>query len=208
MIFVQQGNLGGMLQSVAKDDGAITLADAEALIGEIDRLRGQVAKLEARVARLDQLANRDPLADLPNRRGFLVSLERLIARVERYGGPAAMLFVDLDGLKTINDSFGHKAGDQALLEVAQRLVSCVRESDCVARIGGDEFGVLLEHADELSAWQTALRVVEVVAGAEFCVDGTCLPLSVAVGVAEIRPGDSCQSVMHRADKEMYRVKGT
>jgi diguanylate cyclase (GGDEF)-like protein len=208
MIFVQQGNLGGMLQSVAEDDGAITLADAEALIGEIDRLRGEVAKLEARVARLDQLANRDPLADLPNRRGFLVSLERLIARVERYGGPAAMLFVDLDGLKTINDSFGHKAGDQALLEVAQRLVSCVRESDCVARIGGDEFGVLLEHADELSAWQTALRVVEVVAGAEFCVDGTCLPLSVAVGVAEIRPGDNCQSVMDRADKEMYRVKGT
>lgn len=197
-----------MLQSVAEDGGVVTLADAEALIGEIDRLRGQVAKLEARVARLDQLANRDPLANLPNRRGFLASLERLIARVERYGGPAAMLFVDVDGLKTINDSFGHKAGDQALLEVAQRLVSSVRESDCVARIGGDEFGVLLEQADELSAWQTALRVVEVVAGSEFCVDGACLPLSVAVGVAAIRPGDSCQSVMDRADKEMYRVKGT
>ena len=75
-------------------------------------------------------------------------LERLIDRVSRYGEQAAMLFVDLDGLKMINDSFGHRAGDEALIQVAGLLVGGVRKSDVVARIGGDEFGILLEHADE------------------------------------------------------------
>src|SRR4030095_15990431 len=112
-----------------------------------------------------------------------------IARVERYGHPAAILFVDVDGLKSINDTFGHCAGDQALVEVAKLLVASVRNSDCVARMGGDEFGILLEQLDEGRAWQMALRVVEAVVGAQFCVDGACLPLSVAVGVGMIAPGD-------------------
>lgn len=195
-----------MSRSVANDDGAVSLAEAEALIEEIERLRAEVGRLEAHIGQLDKLAHRDSLVQLPNRRSFLASLERLIARVDRYGGPAAMLFVDVDGLKAINDQFGHKAGDEALIEVAQLLVASVRKTDCVARVGGDEFGILLEHADETKAWQMALRVVENVVGSQFCVDGSCLPLSVAVGVGPIRPGDTPQSVIERADKEMYRVK--
>jgi diguanylate cyclase (GGDEF)-like protein len=191
---------------VANDDGVVSLADAEALVGEIERLRADVDRLEAYVGQLDKLAYRDPLVQLPNRRSFLASLECLIARVERYGGPAAMLFVDVDGLKAINDTFGHKAGDEALVEIAQLLVSSVRKTDCVARMGGDEFGILLEHTDEAKAWQMALRVVESVVGSQFCFNGSCLPLSVAVGVGAIRPGDTPQAVVERADKEMYRVK--
>jgi diguanylate cyclase (GGDEF)-like protein len=188
------------------DEGAVSLSDAEALLAEIERLRAQVAALEERVSQLDRLAHEDSLVGLPNRRSFLARLEGLIARVERYGGPAAMLFVDLDGLKGINDRFGHAAGDEALIQVAQMLVASVRKSDCVARIGGDEFGILLEHADEHGAWEMGLRIVETVMGSEFCVDGTCLPLSVAVGVGTIHAGDDVQAVMSRADKEMYRVK--
>ncbi|HZB70453.1 MAG TPA: GGDEF domain-containing protein [Sphingomicrobium sp.] len=197
-----------MSRSVANDDRAISLAEAEALIGEIERLRAEVARLEAHVGQLDTLAHRDSLVHLPNRRSFLASLERLIARVERHGEPAAMLFVDVDGLKAINDEFGHKAGDDALIEVAQLLVASVRKTDCVARMGGDEFGILLDHADEAKAWNMALRVVETVVGSQFCVNGTCLPLSVAIGVGTIEPGDTCQSVIERADKAMYRVKAT
>ena len=187
-------------------DGALTLSDAEALIAEIARLRAHVSTLEQRVRQLDKLAHCDPLVDLPNRRSFLECLETMIARVERYGDQSAMLFVDLDGLKRINDKFGHAAGDQALIQVAQMLVASVRKSDYVARLGGDEFGILLERIDERGAWEMALRIVETVVGSQFCVEGVCLPLSVAVGVGTIRADDDPQSVIDRADKEMYRVK--
>ena len=188
------------------DDQIVSLSDAEALVAEIKRLRSQVLALEERVRQLDQLAHCDPLIGLPNRRSFLARLEGMIASVERYGDPAAMLFVDLDGLKRINDQFGHKAGDQALIEVSEMLISTVRKSDFVARLGGDEFGVLLERADEQGAWEMALRIVETVTHSQFCFEGHCLPLSVAVGVGTIVPGDDPQSVIDRADKEMYRVK--
>jgi diguanylate cyclase (GGDEF)-like protein len=166
----------------ANDDRGISLDDAIALLDEIERLRDQLAKGEVRLSELDRLAHRDPLVDLPNRRSFLTSLEQLIAKVERYGVDAAMLFVDVDGLKAVNDRLGHNAGDKALVKIARLLVASVRKADFVARLAGDEFGILLEHADELSAWTMALRVVETVDECEFCVNGLCLPLSVAIGV--------------------------
>ena len=190
----------------ADKDEAVSLDDAMMLLDEIERLRSQLTSYEARLAELDRLAHRDTLVDLPNRRSFLLSLEQLIARVDRYGGPAAMLFVDVDGLKAINDEFGHVAGDKALVEVARLLVASVRKADFVGRLAGDEFGILLEHADELSAWQMALRVVETVDECQFCIKDVCLPLSVAIGVGMIQPGDSPEAVFARADKEMYRIK--
>jgi len=190
----------------ANDDGGVSLDDAIALLDEIERLRSELSKGEARLLELDRLAHRDPLVDLPNRRSFLTSLEQLIARVERHGVQAAMLFVDVDGLKAINDKFGHSAGDKALAKIAGLLVSSVRKADFVARLAGDEFGILLEHADELSAWRMALRVVETVDECQFCVNGVCLPLSVAIGVGVIQRGDTPESVFERADKEMYRIK--
>ena len=138
--------------------------DVDLLIDEIRRLRGQVAQLEARVEQLDELAHQDTLINLPNRRGFMRALERFVDRARRYGEGGAMLFVDLDGLKLINDSFGHKAGDEALIQVAELLVGGVRRSDVVARIGGDEFGILLAHATEDSAQETAARLIYVIAG--------------------------------------------
>lgn len=117
-----------------------------------------------------------------------------------------MLFIDMDGLKLINDRFGHAAGDAALVEVAKIIVASVRDSDCVGRLGGDEFAVILERADELSAWQMGLRIVETVVGSQYCVDGVCLPLSVAVGVGTIERGDTAEAVIERADKAMYQVK--
>jgi diguanylate cyclase (GGDEF)-like protein len=197
---------GGFALTAANDDGVVSLDEAIVLLEEIARLRRELATCEAQLLELDRLAHRDQLVDLPNRRSFLESLERLIARVERYGGDAAMLFVDVDGLKAINDKFGHNAGDRALAEVAQLLVASVRKADLVARLAGDEFGILLEQADELSAWQMALRVVETVDESRFCINGTSLPLSVAVGVGMILRGDTPEAVFARADKEMYRIK--
>lgn len=181
-------------------------ADVQRLVEEISRLRAQVAQLQERVEQLDHLAHQDSLIDLPNRRGFLRELERLIARVSRYDAKAAMLFVDVDGLKTINDSCGHLAGDQALIQVAELLASGVRKSDVVARIGGDEFGILLENADEPNAHETAARLIDMIADCEFLHEGEALPLSVAIGVGMIGASDTAESVMDRADEEMYRRK--
>ncbi len=181
-------------------------ADSTQLAAEIERLRAQVSGLEARVAKLDDLAHQDALIDIPNRRGFMRELERLIARVQRYNVNAAMLFVDLDGLKMINDSFGHRAGDQALIQVAALLAKGIRRSDVVARIGGDEFGILLERADEASAQDTAARLTDLIGSCDFSHDGDALPLSVAIGLAMIAAGDSAEAIMARADEEMYRRK--
>jgi diguanylate cyclase (GGDEF)-like protein len=117
-----------------------------------------------------------------------------------------MLFVDIDGLKGINDTFGHKAGDEALIHVAELLAGGVRKGDCVARIGGDEFGILLHHSDEESARDTASRLVGLVAGADFACGGTPRRLGVAIGLTMIEAEDRADSVVARADHAMYRVK--
>jgi diguanylate cyclase (GGDEF)-like protein len=184
----------------------IDVEDRDRLIQEISALRGKVARLQERVEQLDQLAHQDSLINLPNRRGFMRELERLIARVDRYGLKAAMLFVDVDGLKIINDSFGHRAGDEALIQVANLLASGVRHSDVVARIGGDEFGILLECADEAAAQETAARLIEQISACEFLHDGEELPLGVAIGVGMIDALDTPEAIMERADEAMYRRK--
>jgi diguanylate cyclase (GGDEF)-like protein len=186
--------------------GVADVEDRERLIEEISLLRGKVARLQERVEQLDQLAHQDSLINLPNRRGFMRELERLIARVDRYGINAAMLFVDLDGLKMINDTFGHRAGDEALIQVAGMLAKGVRHSDVVARIGGDEFGILLESSDENDAHDTATRLVDQICSCEFLHDGEALPLSVAIGVGMIDALDTPDSVMERADEAMYQRK--
>lgn len=188
------------------DHSLLDASNAESLLAEVARLRGEVARLEQRVEMLDRLAHQDALIEVPNRRGFMRHLETLIDRVTRYGDSAALLFVDIDGLKMINDTFGHPAGDEALIQVANMLSAGVRKSDCVARLGGDEFGILLERAGEDDARDTAARLVSRVAGSEFCFEGACLPLSVAIGVAVIEAEDTPVGVLARADQAMYEKK--
>lgn len=186
-------------------EGATESSQADAL-AEIERLREKIAGLEERVRLLDKLAHQDSLLELPNRRGFLRELDRLIDRAGRYGESSAMLFVDIDGLKRINDSFGHKAGDVALTHVAALLSEGVRKSDCVARLGGDEFGILLAHSDQQSALETAERLTAQIERCEATCEGNRLTLGVAIGVTLIATGDSPDAIIARADQAMYRVK--
>jgi diguanylate cyclase (GGDEF)-like protein len=186
-------------------EAAVTDSEQDSA-AEIEQLREKVARLEERVRQLDTLAHQDVLLPVPNRRGFFRELEALIGRVQRYGEGAAMLFVDIDGLKRINDSFGHKAGDQALSEVAKALTEGVRKSDCVGRLGGDEFGVLLAHATEASARETAERLAGRIEAVQIHCDGNPLSLGVAIGVTVIGEDDTPDAVIARADRAMYREK--
>ena len=187
------------------DETVAEAATSDALIAEVARLRAEIARLEERVRLLDQLAHEDPLIELPNRRGFMRELKMLISAS---GGrdQAAMLFVDIDGLKQINDTYGHKAGDDALNQVARLLTEGVRRSDCVARLGGDEFGVLLKHTDESNARETAARLRSRVMESGFNWDGNPLPLGIAIGLTMIGTGDTPDAVIARADQAMYEQK--
>lgn len=202
MWVIKRGDKPGvpLMESKAHD------ADLAALRDENAQLRAAVARLESRVDELDTQVHTDVLLPVANRRGLIRTLERVIARHDRHGTPAALLFTDVDGLKTLNDSFGHAAGDAALAHLAGLLLGSTRQNDLVARIGGDEFAILLDHASDSEACDTAERLVNTVAESEFLFEGHALPLSVAIGYAPIQTGDTPLSVLDRADEAMYRDK--
>lgn len=179
---------------------------AAELLEEIARLKQDIARLNNRVGELDRLAHEDTLVPLSNRRGLVRALEGVIARHRRHGTPSAVLFVDLNGLKRLNDHFGHAGGDAALIHVAERLRAGTRANDCVARMGGDEFCVLLDHASEADALETAERLIDDIGGDDFFYEGEPMPLSVAIGVTAIEAGDTIETVIARADRDMYRCK--
>ena len=181
-------------------------ADPAALLEEIVRLRSDIQILSDKVLELEALAYRDPLVPLANRRGMLRDLEAMIARHQRHAIPSAVLFVDLDDLKILNDSFGHGGGDLALIHVAEKLLMGTRANDTVARLGGDEFCVLLDHADDRLARDIAERLVKLIAGEDCVYQSLPMPLSVAIGVTLIEAGDTPATVLARADQAMYRVK--
>ncbi len=187
-------------------DVSLETADSAVLLEEIVRLRSDIQILSDKVLELEALAYRDALVPLANRRGMMRDLEAMIARHNRHQIPSAMLFVDLDDLKILNDSFGHGGGDVALIHVAEKLLMGTRSNDTVARLGGDEFCVLLDHADEKLALAIAERLVDSIAGEDCLYQGQPMPLSVAIGVTLIETGDSPATVLARADKAMYRVK--
>jgi diguanylate cyclase (GGDEF)-like protein len=178
----------------------------EALADENALLRAALAEMRGRVEELERLADTDTLTPLPNRRRFERELERAVSQASRHGTPAAVLYIDLNSLKRVNDRHGHMAGDAALIHVARLLQGLIRSSDVVARIGGDEFGLILDHLDHNSAIETAERIGRCIGSNPLDLGGSEVRLQAAIGVATILPGDSASDVMSRADRNMYRAK--
>lgn len=160
--------------------------------------------------RLDQLAKqalKDPLTSLPNRALFMDRLAHTLARLERRADRLAVLFLDLDRFKVINDSLGHSVGDRLLIEVSRRLQTCLRPEDTVARLGGDEFGILLEGVnDESRATRVAERIASALRGA-FTFDGREVFITASIGIAlSPSPQSQPEEILRDADLAMYHAK--
>ncbi len=178
----------------------------ELLLQQIDEnqlLSAALGEMRDRIEELERLVDTDTLTPLPNRRRFVREVERCVQHGRRYGTTAWVMFVDLDGLKTINDSHGHLAGDAALIHVASILQSHVRTTDVVARIGGDEFGLLLENIGSVAVQEKAASLIESVAGAPMMVGGQRLRIGISIGLAELNLDDDAESLVARADEAMY-----
>ena len=143
---------------------------------------------------------------MANRRAFVRELSRNLSYSERYGTPSSVIYFDLNGLKQLNDTKGHAAGDAAILKVAKILARNVRESDIVGRLGGDEFGVMLSHADEDAAWSKAGFLAKRIAADPLEWEGGPIVLEVAFGVHTIRGSGDAGAALEAADKAMYAHK--
>jgi diguanylate cyclase (GGDEF)-like protein len=169
----------------------------------VRRLRAELAAARRRIAELQALAETDFLLDILNRRGFERELERSIAYMKRYQARGALIMLDVDRLKPINDAFGHAAGDEVLKAIVAALVSQVRASDVVGRLGGDEFAVLLWNLSEADARAKAAALERAIDALSFNFDGRTATAGASAGVAILGPHSGAQRALEAADSAMY-----
>jgi diguanylate cyclase (GGDEF)-like protein len=184
-----------------------------ALMAEVEKLRRDLQQNQARIAHLEQLADQDPLAPVSNRRAFVRELTRMMSFADRYDTVSSLIYFDLNGLKPVNDTYGHAAGDAVIAHVARILIQNVRDSDIVGRLGGDEFGVLLPYTDEPGAIEKATMLAAAVAAEPVDWNGVAIPASVSWGVHTFRAGgnahqalDAAAQAIEAADRAMYAQK--
>lgn len=176
---------------------------ADAAKATIRRLRGELARAMKRIEELQASAETDFLLGIPNRRGFERELYRAIAYIKRYHASGALIVLDVDRLKPINDEFGHPAGDQVLKAIAGVLTSQVRSSDVVARWGGDEFALLLWNLTETDARAKAAALEAAIDRLSFTFRGRDVTAGVSAGVAVLGPNAEAGRALEEADRAMY-----
>jgi diguanylate cyclase (GGDEF)-like protein/PAS domain S-box-containing protein len=172
----------------------------ERLNRELIRETARLAEANAAIA---QLARTDDLTGIANRRQFLEAVDREVSLVRRQGGEVALLALDLDGLKAVNDTEGHAGGDEALIALATLLTGLCRTEDLPARVGGDEFGILLPGVGGEAAKGLAERTVTAVRGS---IQLRRRHVTVSIGVAAWRPDETARSLLRRADGALYACK--
>ena len=166
-----------------------------------------ITRRKALEEELTRLATTDPLTGVANRRRFLEELELELERFQRFRRPSAVLMLDVDRFKEINDTHGHAAGDAALRHLSGLVRTRLRRIDLLGRLGGEEFGILLPGADREGAVQCAEDLRRHLEGTPLTTDGMAISLTVSIGVALIDPGDAApDAVLARADRALYRAK--
>ena len=169
----------------------------------IRRLRAQLAKAQARIGELEAAADQDFLLDIPNRRGFTRELNRSIAYIKRYHASGALIVLDVDRLKPINDAYGHAAGDEVLKAIVAVLQRHVRSSDVIGRLGGDEFALLLWNLSETDARAKAAALEQAVDGLSFVFRGRKISAGASAGVAILGVHAEAGRALEEADSAMY-----
>jgi diguanylate cyclase (GGDEF)-like protein len=169
----------------------------------IRRLKTQLAQALVRIDELQASAETDFLLDILNRRGFERELHRSIAYIKRYHASGALIVLDVDHLKPVNDAFGHAAGDQVLKAIAATLSSQVRSSDVVGRLGGDEFALLLWNLSETDAKAKAAALEAAIDRLTFVFRGRTVAAGVSAGVAILGPHAEAGRALEEADSAMY-----
>jgi diguanylate cyclase (GGDEF)-like protein len=172
----------------------------------IRKLRTRLAQALERIAELEASADTDFLLDIPNRRGFEREFHRAIAYIKRYQASGALIVLDVDRLKPINDAFGHAAGDQVLKAIAAALLRQVRSSDVIGRLGGDEFAVLLWNLTETDARAKAASLEEAIDRLTFTFRGRTVTAGASAGVAILGPHTEAGRALEEADGAMYLRK--
>ena len=190
----------------AADTADIETMTADELRAEVARLREKLIRTEWAVAELEERADVDPMLDVLNRRGFERELTRSLAFAKRYGTPAVLMYIDLDGFKTVNDRHGHAAGDALLKAVVADLVRNLRASDVVGRLGGDEFGAVLWNVQPPQATAKATSLELTVERVTVDHSGTVLSCGASVGIVALDPASTPTAMIEAADRAMYARK--
>jgi diguanylate cyclase (GGDEF)-like protein len=177
-------------------------AKTKPMPARLKQVQAELREARARIAELERHADTDFLVDVLNRRGFERELRRAMAYAKRYGANAALVYLDVNALKPVNDRYGHLAGDGVLRAVARTLTDNVRMSDIVARLGGDEFAVLLWNLSERDAAIKTAGLEDAVARTGVAIGADTVAVSAAAGFTMLRPADDPQQILERADQAM------
>jgi len=173
---------------------------------ERQRFVDKIKMLEDQIQSLEQMADTDPLVSVYNRRVFIREIKRAQTVQARYDIPSSILFFDLNRFKQVNDYYGHGVGDELLIKIGNALKAAVRDCDVVARIGGDEFGVLMFKTDETIAQAKAIILSRQISRQMVTVPEGNVYLTAAWGVSTCFPEDTPKQILDRADRAMYRHK--
>ncbi len=214
-------SLGNVRKSIERKDIPPDFADIyDRLMSEIDTvidrnnsLKNELAQSQEILAsqknQIDTLHTAvriDSLTQIANRAYFDEKLEEMISFYKRYNEPLSLVMIDLDNFKSINDTYGHISGDRILKGVAIKLKSGLRDSDFLARFGGDEFALLLIKANAQTASDVAWKLCRIMRESRFLLDNLEINVTLSIGIAEAVSGESAESLLKRADSALYHVK--
>jgi diguanylate cyclase (GGDEF)-like protein len=177
-----------------------------AMLEKMDDMQLELEHRRTQLEEMQNLVDVDCLAPIPNRRAFMRRLQWVISMQDRYNNPSSIVYFDLTKFKTINDAYGHAAGDAAICHVVDILNGFKRDSDFMARLGGDEFAIILYYADEMAARRRAEQIAEKIGSTPFTFNGIELTISTAYGFHSIKKGQTAEDALHAADQSMYAHK--
>ncbi|AMK76582.1 MULTISPECIES: GGDEF domain-containing protein [Methylomonas] len=182
--------------------------EMQILSQRLREMESESSELRSKLDLAQHRATRDPLTNLPNRLAFEDRLIDEMARCRRHKSPMTLMVWDVDLFKTINDTYGHKCGDKALIVIAELLSKHCRETDFVARFGGEEFVMILPGADAKSALLIAEKLRKTLENSSFNANGNKVSITLSCGISQFVDGDSNESIFNRADSGLYSAKQT